>query len=267
MHRFPNTAARLAAWRSYAAKAAQSYRDRGAPVPDEYEPGRLPGRWFGQLSPPTVTRDERGARLHYGDGIGGDIVRSRPAFRFVGYADECIRLGHTGWYGDAAGEGFNTWRGVVFQLPAKDGAERFLAGAEWGDSSGRTFDVGGGFLDIDGAGCIYESKEDAAHAAESIAQNTAEADREEDERFRAEEAEREEAEEAERERLEAEHAERVAERLEATLRLAGEVCNAMGDPAVNDSAHPDLRDLIGQLEVALHEYDAEAAAEPAESAN
>lgn len=46
--------------------------------------------------------------------------------RFVGYADECARLNHTGWYLDS--DGFETARGIVYQMPARNGAPVFVAG-------------------------------------------------------------------------------------------------------------------------------------------
>lgn len=191
MYKYRNTAARLAAWRKC------SYRKPGENLPPNY---------FGQTSEPTVTRDDRGNRLHYGDGLG--VEPSRP-FRFVGFADEvCPRsIRHTGWHADAACKGWNLYRGVVFQIPARGGNTQYMIGMEWGESGARrSFDPGGGFVDFTRR-AIYESKEDAALAADSLAERLAERDRQE----LMEEEEREREEEEERERIEEEnHAERMA---------------------------------------------------------
>lgn len=193
--RYASSRIRLDEWRKYRAKYPSS------------NPEPLPPNWFGAVAECTPTRDERGARYHYGEGLGVDVSRSRP-FRFVGYADEvCKHIRHTGWYGDDEGTGFSVLRGVVLQIPARGGNPQYLAGYEWGENGARgSFSAGGGMVEI-GRGDIYESAEDAARAADSLAQYAAEEEREE----RREEEERMREEEAEREREEAENeAERLA---------------------------------------------------------
>lgn len=243
-YRYHNTPARLDAWRKC------SYRK-----PEE----KLPPGYFGALSPASVNREPmdkatgkpRTPTFNYGDGLGG---RTERPFRFVGFADEVkeARIRHTGWYGDDEATGFDMYRGVVFQIPARGGNTLYLAGTEWGEQGARgSFETGGGWIEI-GRGDVYESKEDAARAADSIAERAAEAEREyqleESERIRAEEEEAEEA----REREEEEHATATATALESVLKLAGEVCNATGEPG---TVSEPMRQLIGQLEDALHEYD------------
>lgn len=50
-----------------------------------------------------------------------------------GYADEFVRhIRHTGWYADMDGD--NTYRGVVYLLPGRDGMTRALAGYEESDN-------------------------------------------------------------------------------------------------------------------------------------
>jgi len=58
------------------------------------------------------------------------IEKPREAFRFVGFADQVAKraVQHTGWFLADDGWTGETARGVVYRLPAKDGAERFLAG-------------------------------------------------------------------------------------------------------------------------------------------
>lgn len=257
-YRYASTPIRLAAWRKYAAENTARYLERGAPAPAEYAPGTLPPNWFGRTSPASVNREPyepdgrtpRTPTYNYGEGLGTGRTPSRP-FRFVGFADEVVRLRHTGWYADEHGD--NLIRGVVFQIPARGGNPQYLAGCEWGESSRKGFDSGGGWIEI-GRGDIYESKEDAARAADSIAERAAEAEREYQE---AESARiREEEEEAERkaEEEEAEHSAKVAAALERTLRAAGEVVNATGEPGALPTSSP-LRPLIDGLEEALEEYD------------
>lgn len=239
-YRYHNTPARLAAWRQC------SYRK-----PEE----KLPPGYFGALSPASVNReplDEHGKprtpTFNYGDGLGG---RTERPFRFVGFADEVedARIRHTGWFGDDEGSGHSMYRGVVFQIPARGGNTQYLAGVEWGEQGAKgRFETGRGWIDI-GRGDIYESKEDAARAADSMAENAAEHEREyqrEEERKRAEEEEREEAERVAQEE-EQERAETTAR--ESVLKLAGEVCNLAGHTS------GPLGDAINRLEEALHEYD------------
>jgi hypothetical protein len=47
----------------------------------------------------------------------------------------------------------------------------------------------------------------------------------------------------------------MKEALEKVLKLSGEVCNAIGKPAVNSGLTPEFRTMIGELEDALYEYD------------
>lgn len=206
MRRFRTSADRLRALRAaYPAPSGSpegwTY-DRGGGVGD-------PAYWFGAESPANVARNERGdVSYNYGEGIGADISPSRP-FRFVGYADEVrgVRIDHTGWYGDDEGCGWSVFRGTVFRIPAKGGESRYLAGYEHGESTRKGFSAGFGSIDVGGRGCIYDSEEEAARAADSLAENAAESERE----YQREEAERmrEEEEEAERRAAEDE-AERVA---------------------------------------------------------
>jgi hypothetical protein len=73
MYRYANTAARLKAWREYRAKYP-------------YHKETIPPCWFGQVSPPSPNREPyesdgktpRTPTYNYGEGIGGDIDRSRP---------------------------------------------------------------------------------------------------------------------------------------------------------------------------------------------
>lgn len=59
----------------------------------------------------------------------------KPTIRFVGYADELAKINHNGWYVD--NDCHETIRGVVYQLPARDGKARFVAGHSdaWNDGA------------------------------------------------------------------------------------------------------------------------------------
>lgn len=202
MARFRTSADRLRAMR------AQYPAPLGAPADWTHNRGGCvgdPAYWFGAESPANVARNERGEVFYnYGDGIGSDIGPRRP-FRFVGFCDECDGgPDHTGWFGNDEGDGYSTFRGTVFRIPARDGAERFLAGYEHGESTRRGFSPGFGSID---AGTVFDSERDAARCADSLAEYAAERERE----YQREEAERirEEEEEAER-REEEEEAERMA---------------------------------------------------------
>jgi hypothetical protein len=258
MYHYHNTPARLAAWRKHAAEMAALYVKRGADVPEEYARPSLPRPSFGQVSPASVNREPyesdgktpRTPTYNYGEGLGGKTVRP---FRFKGFADECEGgPDHTGWYGDDEGSGYTMFRGVVFQIPGREGEPIYLAGCEWGEQGARgKFDTGGGWIEI-GRGDTYDNERDAARAADSIAEHAAEAERD----YQREERAKEDAAEETREREEAERIERheaaVAAALESTLKLAGQVCNLTGHPG---SIPEPLHTMIGKMQDALHEYD------------
>lgn len=102
-------------------------------------------------------------------------------FRSVGYADEIVRIDHKGWYTDSFQD--DTMRGVVYQLPARNGKEQFLAGTEWSCNDEIVL-----FLDV------HDDKEDAARMADEHARVTSELYREDDEKQRAEQRKEEIAE-------------------------------------------------------------------------
>lgn len=97
--------------------------------------------------------------------------------------DGC-RVDHTGWYSDEYGDSEKI-RGIVLRLPNNRG---FLAGWSMGEGMASTVEYS-----------IYDDEVDAAYAADSIAESTAESERDyqesERERIEAEE-EKQESEEA-----------------------------------------------------------------------
>ena len=123
-----------------------------------------------------------------GNGIGFYLSDSTaPGLRWQ-WADEVIRLGHKGWYSNE--DCSEEIRGLVFRLPRSRG---FLAGWSMGEGMASS-------LDYD----IHHTIEEAARAADGMAESTAEEQRE------YEEQEREKMEAEEREELE-----RFSEEVEA----------------------------------------------------
>lgn len=95
--------------------------------------------------------------------------------RRVGFADEVSRaIRHNGWFLDDSVR-YETARGVVFQLPAKNGNERFMYGVDG------PFSDGPAILSLD----IASDKEDAARRADALAERYAENERERNEAYRA----------------------------------------------------------------------------------
>lgn len=115
-----------------------------------------------------------GGKSHPGDSFYlGDM--GGPS-RWV-WADEAggVRINHTGWYTDEDGDS-EKMRGIVVRLPHG----KFLAG--WSMGEGMSSSV---------EGDIYNDETEAAYAADSIAENAAEREREyqEEERVRIKEEE------------------------------------------------------------------------------
>jgi hypothetical protein len=103
---------------------------------------------------------ERAARRFYEDA-------EQAGLRFVGWADESLRLRHTGWYSDNYAE--ETFRGAIFRLSAERGKERFVAG--YGES------MSDGFV-LDLSEVWNDDQFGAAREADRLAENAAEDARE-----------------------------------------------------------------------------------------
>ncbi|MCW9035392.1 MAG: hypothetical protein OQJ97_14310 [Rhodospirillales bacterium] len=82
--------------------------------------------------PMNASDPERAARRFYENA-------EQAGLRFVGWADESLRLRHTGWYSDNYAE--ETFRGAIFRLPSKRGQERFVAGYGESMSDGFVLDL------------------------------------------------------------------------------------------------------------------------------
>lgn len=109
-------------------------------------------------------------------------VEDRAGLRYVGFADEIVRLRHNGWFTDREFQD-DVMRGVVYMLPHG----RYVAGYHFngGDDKGATlwFDE------------LHDTKEDAARMADEHARVAAEAecDYQDEERAKLQAEEDEEA--------------------------------------------------------------------------
>lgn len=93
--------------------------------------------------------------------------KAEVPFRFTGYVDEIRRsIGHQGWYCDQFQD--RTLRGVVYQIPARNGVPQYLSGYQESDNDSIVL-----YLDS------FESEPaEAAYRADRIAERLAESERE-----------------------------------------------------------------------------------------
>ena len=96
-----------------------------------------------------------------------------PGLRWQWCDDVTSRIDHSGWFADEYGVGDNKIRGVVFRLPRSRG---FLAGWSMGIGMASEIDC-----------TIYEDEICAAYAADSMAEDAAEREREYQEQNKEEE--------------------------------------------------------------------------------
>lgn len=95
------------------------------------------------------------------------VERPSDAFRCKGYADQIVmRIGHQGWYCGPCQE--EVFRGIVYQLPTRRGANRFAYG--YADPCNE----GAAFLSFDPC----DDLRDAALWADSMAERFAKSERE-----------------------------------------------------------------------------------------
>ena len=106
-------------------------------------------------------------------------------FRNIGYADNIIRTDGAGWYRDNdCGILDGIYRGQVLQLPARNGSTQYLAAVCDEDADTMMIDA------TRGKYTTFDTKEDAARAADELARILAEHDREFTEAVGQEQAER-----------------------------------------------------------------------------
>lgn len=127
-------------------------------------------------------KDERGRWRDYATAP----LELAEGWRDVGYADEVYSgrlIDHRGWFIHADGRTGETYRGHVWQLPARNGVPQYVAGyMEPNDSKASGYVVlcaSGGDLEL------FDDKDDAARAGDALAERMAEQEREYDERWQA----------------------------------------------------------------------------------
>jgi hypothetical protein len=113
------------------------------------------------------------------DGRRGFIpVQALEGLRQTGMAHDIVRLKHTGWYADAYCS--ELYCGQVWQMPARNGSPRYIAGYVEQDAEYAVIESEKGQF------CIYDDKEEAARSADYLAEKCAERQREYSEAERAE---------------------------------------------------------------------------------
>lgn len=183
--------ARLARYRRNLAESLKTIR--GCRTPEEAEqfiasagytsPLNHRYGWMGDahgLSDAIAAMRERGERIAKVSAPWAMV----DAWRDVGDSSEILGRRYTGWYSDA--DGSETYVGHVWQLPARDGVPCYVAGYVE-DMGGRDGRRASGYvvLEHDGRGLVtYDNKEDAARAADGLAESNAERAREYSERWR-----------------------------------------------------------------------------------
>jgi len=102
-------------------------------------------------------------KLHGHDNVRW-IENANYGLRSCGFADDIVRLRHRGWFTEDDGANDEVYRGIVYQLPARDGKEQYVYG----------------YVDPNNEGCalicfdVQHDKEDAARAADNFAERMAE---------------------------------------------------------------------------------------------
>jgi hypothetical protein len=135
--------------------------------------GGQPFRWGGQPFP-------IGENVGYRHTFGRWHECPETPFRFVGLSHDLVSLSHTGWYTSEDDCSSELARGVVYLLPHG----RCLAAIADPCQSGK--DGSGPCIvevNANGSPVIYDDKEDAARAADSLAERYAESAREDDRRW------------------------------------------------------------------------------------
>lgn len=167
---------RLARYRRKLAKSLETIRAHRTPEEAEKfiqvyrytSPLNHRHAWLGDEHGQTFSRD--GTRAYM-------PASMLDGFRDIGAAHDIVRLRHTGWYNDA--DGSETIAGHVWQLPARNGEPVYLSGYVEQESGYCTLDATRGRI------ATYSDKEDAARAADALAEKDAEKEREYSERWQA----------------------------------------------------------------------------------
>jgi hypothetical protein len=83
------------------------------------KPGRLPEIEYNPVCEPERMHGYKSVRW---------VEHASRGLRLVGFADKIVRIDHKGWYTHEDGDPDETYRGVVYQMPARDRKERFAYG-------------------------------------------------------------------------------------------------------------------------------------------
>lgn len=207
--------------------------------------------WQSDATGAAAHRGERLAHINRPEAFGFRLV-GRVVPESYGGRDTWDTRESCGWHtdphGDVFRDGTGLCYGLVYQLPARNGRARFVAGYEFGGcDGGPTLDLGNIYESESAGNCSYEGAQghddarDAARAADSMAQAAAEREREYQSAWqlgRAYDDAREEIETARREALEL-----LAERRKA---------RALGDgfPAVCAAIRGRVREALATIAAA-----------------
>lgn len=107
----------------------------------------------------------------------------KAGFRFVGFADEIASLHHKGYFTQPGGDTGETLRGAVYQLPARKGRARYVAGYQEqgfgidGAAALALDEIFTGDKDVAAIADNYGAHREAAHRADHYAEIYAEAER------------------------------------------------------------------------------------------
>lgn len=167
---------RLTRYRRKLAKSLETIR--ACRTPEEAEKFIQAGRYTSPLNHRYAWLGEEHGPTFNNDGTRAFMPASMlDGFRDVGAAHDIVRLRHTGWYTDT--DGSETIAGHVWQLPARNGKPVYLSGYVEPENGYCTLDATRGRI------ATYSDKEDAAHAADALAELDAECEREHSERWQA----------------------------------------------------------------------------------
>lgn len=158
----------------YLARTYQALRQRGATAIDALRKARdmasagKPGLW------PKYGAGKPGAP--FGPGVQWVEEPGAIGLRFVGFADHIARINHKGWFTDEDQMG-GTLRGAVYQLPARNGRPRFMAGYQNSEdgTDGAALALREVFIGEDSED--EDAKRDAAYRADRLAEIVAESER------------------------------------------------------------------------------------------
>lgn len=181
---------RLAEWKAKARKNTETRAAMLARYPDAHPDylSQWPESWR-EVAALELSRRRKQGNAARGEPFGkyGLVWIESPSrfFRVAGLAHEIRRMDHTGHY-SRADEYDSIYRGVVFQLVARDGVPRYLAGYEEGESTRKGWQYSSG---EEGAAVdlaeYHDCPKEAANSADEYARIYAEHSRDYDSAWQA----------------------------------------------------------------------------------